>query len=84
MPHPGFPTDLQAPFMALMCLADSSSTITENLFENRFLHVPELVRMGAKVKLEGHSAIISGNCKLQGAQVQATDLRAERHSFGRA
>lgn len=76
LPHPGFPTDLQAPFMSLLCLADGNSTLTENLFENRFLQVPELARMGAKIRLEGHSAIITGNIHFQGAQVRATDLRA--------
>lgn len=76
LPHPGFPTDLQAPFMSLLCLADGNSTLTENLFENRFLQVPELARMGAKIRLEGHSAIITGNMHFQGAQVRATDLRA--------
>lgn len=76
LPHPGFPTDLQAPFMSLLCLADGNSTMTENLFENRFLQVPELARMGAKIRIEGHSAIITGNMEFQGAQVKATDLRA--------
>lgn len=76
LPYPGFPTDLQAPFMALLCLAKGNSTIVETVFENRFTHVSELSRMGAKIKTEGHSAHIEGPAKLQGADVKATDLRA--------
>lgn len=76
LPYPGFPTDLQAPFMALLCLAKGNSTIVETVFENRFTHVSELSRMGAKIKTEGHSAHIEGSAKLQGADVKATDLRA--------
>ena len=75
-PHPGFPTDLQAQFMALMTQADGSSVITENIFENRFMHVPELVRMGAEIDVEGSCAFVNGNKKLKGAPVMATDLRA--------
>ncbi len=76
LPYPGFPTDLQAPFMALLCLAEGNSTILETVFENRFSHVSELNRMGAQIKIEGHSASISGTSKLQSADVKATDLRA--------
>ncbi|HIJ78841.1 MAG: UDP-N-acetylglucosamine 1-carboxyvinyltransferase [Desulfobulbaceae bacterium] len=76
MPYPGFPTDLQAQIMALMTLGDGLSVITENIFENRFMHVAELHRMGAQIKIDGHSAIVTGTGKLTGAQVMATDLRA--------
>jgi len=76
MPHPGFPTDLQAQFMALMCLADGISTISETIFENRFMHVQELVRMGADIRLDGRLAIVRGIEHLSGAEVMATDLRA--------
>ncbi len=76
LPHPGFPTDVQAQFMVLLTKAKGSSVVMETLFENRFMHVSELNRMGANIKLEGHSAIISGNLQLQGAHVKATDLRA--------
>ncbi len=76
LPYPGFPTDLQAPFMALLCLAEGNSTILETVFENRFSHVSELNRMGAQIKIEGHSATIKGTTKLQSADVKATDLRA--------
>lgn len=76
LPHPGFPTDLQAQFMVLLTQAKGSSVIMETLFENRFMHVSELNRMGATIKIEGHSAIVPGDVKLQGAQVKATDLRA--------
>ena len=75
-PHPGFPTDLQAQFMALMTRASGSSTITENVFENRFMHVPELTRMGADIKTRGKTAFIRGVPTLTGASVMATDLRA--------
>ena len=75
-PYPGFPTDLQAQFMVLMCLAQGLSVITENIFENRFMHVAELKRLGADIKIEGRSAIIRGVKKFTGAPVQATDLRA--------
>jgi UDP-N-acetylglucosamine 1-carboxyvinyltransferase len=76
LPYPGFPTDLQAQFMALLTRAEGTSVVMETVFENRFMHVSELNRMGASIKIEGHSAILSGDCKLQGAQVKATDLRA--------
>lgn len=76
MPHPGFPTDLQAQFMAMMCVADGTCTISETIFENRFMHVQELVRMGADIQLDGHIAIVKGMSKLSGAPVMATDLRA--------
>jgi UDP-N-acetylglucosamine 1-carboxyvinyltransferase len=75
-PYPGFPTDMQAQLMALMATASGASMITETIFENRFMHVPEMVRMGAKVNVHGSSAIVRGVPKLSGAQVMATDLRA--------
>ncbi|HWX13613.1 MAG TPA: UDP-N-acetylglucosamine 1-carboxyvinyltransferase, partial [Methylocella sp.] len=75
-PFPGFPTDLQAQFMALMTRAKGTSRITETIFENRFIHVQELVRLGAHIKLEGDSAVVEGVDELQGAPVMATDLRA--------
>ncbi len=76
MPYPGFPTDLQAQFMALMTRARGSSTITESVFENRMLHTQELARMGAHIKVEGNRAIVRGPAALSGAPVMATDLRA--------
>ncbi|MBN2372680.1 UDP-N-acetylglucosamine 1-carboxyvinyltransferase [bacterium] len=75
-PYPGFPTDMQAQFMALLSIARGVSLITENVFENRFMHVLELQRMGADIKLDGHTAIIKGVESLGGAPVMATDLRA--------
>lgn len=75
-PFPGFPTDLQAQFMALMTRAKGSSRITETIFENRFMHVQELARLGAKIRLDGDTAIVDGVEDLQGAPVMATDLRA--------
>jgi len=75
-PHPGFPTDMQAQFMAMMCLCDGASMITETIFENRFMHVPELNRMGANISVQDNSAIVRGVKKLKGAEVMATDLRA--------
>jgi UDP-N-acetylglucosamine 1-carboxyvinyltransferase len=75
-PHPGFPTDMQAQFMMLMCLARGEAVISETIFENRFMHVPELQRMGASVVLRGNSAVVQGVPKLYGASVMATDLRA--------
>jgi UDP-N-acetylglucosamine 1-carboxyvinyltransferase len=75
-PHPGFPTDMQAQFVALNCVAQGAGVVIENIFENRFMHVPELQRMGAKVELEGKSAVCDGISSLKGAQVMATDLRA--------
>jgi len=73
---PGFPTDMQAQFMSLLTVADGTSIITENIFENRFMHVPELNRMGAKISLIGNSATVVGVNELRGAEVMATDLRA--------
>jgi UDP-N-acetylglucosamine 1-carboxyvinyltransferase len=75
-PFPGFPTDMQAQFMALMAVADGASMITETIFENRFMHVPELCRMGADINVHGSSAIVRGVERLSGAPVMATDLRA--------
>ena len=75
-PYPGFPTDMQAQMMAMLSMADGASMITENIFENRYMHVPELVRMGANVSAQGRSAIVRGVDKLYGAEVMATDLRA--------
>ena len=76
LPHPGFPTDMQAQYMVLMTQATGTSTITENIFENRFMHVAELRRMGASVSESGRVAIVSGPSALSGAQLMATDLRA--------
>jgi UDP-N-acetylglucosamine 1-carboxyvinyltransferase len=75
-PYPGFPTDLQAQFMAMLTLAQGAGMVTETIFENRFMHVPELNRMGANITVHGHSAIVRGVEKLKGAEVMATDLRA--------
>jgi len=75
-PYPGFPTDLQAQMMALMTRAEGASMITETIFESRFMHVPELARMGANVTIHGESALVRGVPKLRGAEVMATDLRA--------
>lgn len=75
-PHPGFPTDMQAQFMVLNTLAQGASTITETIFENRFMHVPELIRMGAHLSIQGNSVHCMGVDHLKGAQVMATDLRA--------
>jgi UDP-N-acetylglucosamine 1-carboxyvinyltransferase len=75
-PHPGFPTDMQAQFMALMCRAHGRSVLTETIFENRFMHVPELARMGAEIETRGNVAIVQGVHALGGASVMATDLRA--------
>jgi len=75
-PYPGFPTDMQAQFMALMTIADGASVISENIFENRFMHVSELLRFGADITVEGNSATVKGVKKLSGAPVMATDLRA--------
>ena len=76
MPYPGFPTDMQPQFMALLSVARGTSVIVETIFENRFMHVPELRRMGAEIKIEGRVAIIKGKSHLEGAVVEATDLRA--------
>ena len=75
-PYPGFPTDMQAQFTALNCVAEGTGTITESVFENRFMHVLELQRMGAQVKLEGNTAITTGVDRLTSAPLMATDLRA--------
>lgn len=75
-PHPGFPTDMQAQIMAMMTMTEGASTITETIFENRFMHVPELIRMGANIQIQDRSAIVRGVEKLNGAHVMATDLRA--------
>jgi len=75
-PYPGFPTDEQAQFMAAMCVADGRSVIRETIFENRFMHAPELMRMGAKIDLRGNEAVVTGVENLRGAPVMATDLRA--------
>jgi UDP-N-acetylglucosamine 1-carboxyvinyltransferase len=75
-PYPGFPTDLQAQIMALLTVADGTSVVKEKIFENRFMHVPELGRMGADVRIDGDTATVRGVEKLKGAQVMATDLRA--------
>ena len=76
MPHPGFPTDMQAQFVTLNAVAQGTGVITETIFENRFMHVPELQRMGANIDLEGNRALTAGSSELRGAQVMATDLRA--------
>lgn len=76
LPYPGFPTDMQAQFVSLMSVANGNSIVVETIFENRFLYVPELVRMGANIKIDGRSAVIEGKSKLNGAKVKATDLRA--------
>jgi UDP-N-acetylglucosamine 1-carboxyvinyltransferase len=75
-PHPGFPTDMQAQFMALDCIADGVGVINETIFENRFMHVQELLRLGADIRVDGHAAVVRGVEKLGGAPVMATDLRA--------
>jgi UDP-N-acetylglucosamine 1-carboxyvinyltransferase len=75
-PYPGFPTDMQAQIMALMCVAEGASVISENIFENRFMHVAELLRFGADIVIEGSTATVKGVKKLSGAPVMATDLRA--------
>ena len=76
LPYPGFPTDMQSQMMALLCHAKGSSIIVENVFENRFQVVDELKRMGARIKVEGHTAVVEGGARLLGAKVRATDLRA--------
>jgi UDP-N-acetylglucosamine 1-carboxyvinyltransferase len=75
-PYPLFPTDMQAQFMALNCVADGTSNLAETIFENRYMHVPELIRMGANIKIDGNLATVHGVSKLQGTTVMATDLRA--------
>lgn len=76
LPYPGFPTDLQSPMMSLLCLARGTSLIVENVFENRFQVADELKRMGARIRVKGHTAVVEGGVKLFGAQVKASDLRA--------
>jgi UDP-N-acetylglucosamine 1-carboxyvinyltransferase len=75
-PFPGFPTDLQAQMMALLCFAEGTSVLEERIFENRFMHAPELMRMGARIEVHGGTATVHGVEKLKGAPVMATDLRA--------
>jgi UDP-N-acetylglucosamine 1-carboxyvinyltransferase len=75
-PHPAFPTDMQAQFMALNCIADGVAVINETIFENRFMHVNELMRLGADIRVDGHTAVVRGVERLSGAPVMATDLRA--------
>jgi UDP-N-acetylglucosamine 1-carboxyvinyltransferase len=75
-PYPAFPTDMQAQFMAMLCLADGTSALTETIFENRYMHVPELARMGADIEVRGRTAVVRGVAGLTGAPVMATDLRA--------
>ncbi|HEY0973127.1 MAG TPA: UDP-N-acetylglucosamine 1-carboxyvinyltransferase [Solimonas sp.] len=76
MPHPGFPTDMQAQFMALNCLAEGVGIIKETIFENRFMHAVELLRLGADIQIEGNTAVVTGKERLQAAPIMATDLRA--------
>ena len=76
MPYPGFPTDMQAQFMAMLAVAEGTSVVTETVFENRFMHVDELVRMGAQIRVDGRTATVEGGRSLMGAAVRATDLRA--------
>ena len=75
-PYPGFATDMQAQLMAMLCLAEGSTVLTETIFENRYMHVPELNRMGAHIETKGRTAVVHGVGKLNGAEVMATDLRA--------
>jgi UDP-N-acetylglucosamine 1-carboxyvinyltransferase len=75
-PHPAFPTDMQAQFMAMNCVADGVGVINETIFENRFMHVNELLRLGADIRVDGHTAVVRGVDHLSGAPVMATDLRA--------
>lgn len=76
LPYPGFPTDMQAQFMAMLTISSGTSVVTETVFENRFMHVDELRRMGAKIKIDGRTSVVEGQEKLTGCQVKATDLRA--------
>ena len=76
LPYPGFPTDMQAQFMAMLTISSGTSMVTETVFENRFMHVDELRRMGAKIKIDGRTSVVEGTDKLTGCQVKATDLRA--------
>src|SRR5690606_22203233 len=75
-PYPAFPTDMQAQFMALNCVAEGVGVISETIFENRFMHVNELLRLGADIQIDGHTAVVRGVQRLSGAPVMATDLRA--------
>ena len=75
-PFPGFPTDLQAQMMVLLCTAEGTSVLEEKIFENRFMHAPELTRMGAEIEVQGGTATVTGVKRLKGAPVMATDLRA--------
>jgi UDP-N-acetylglucosamine 1-carboxyvinyltransferase len=75
-PYPGFPTDMQAQFMALATIADGTATVTETIYENRFMHALELQRLGADITIQGNTAVVRGVERLQGATVMATDLRA--------
>ena len=75
-PYPGFPTDLQAQYMSMMCVAEGTSMITENIWENRFMHCGELMRMGANIRIQGKSSLVTGVPHLSGAPVMASDLRA--------
>ena len=74
--YPGFPTDMQAQFMAINCIADGTATVTETIFENRFMHVNELVRLGARIQIDGRRSVVQGVARLSGASIMATDLRA--------
>jgi UDP-N-acetylglucosamine 1-carboxyvinyltransferase len=74
--YPAFPTDMQAQFMAVNCVAEGTATISETIFENRFMHVNELLRLGADIRIDGHTAVVQGVPQLSGANVMATDLRA--------
>jgi UDP-N-acetylglucosamine 1-carboxyvinyltransferase len=76
MPYPGFPTDMQAQFMAMIATSEGTGMVTETVFENRFMHVDELKRMGANIKIDGRTSVVEGVPKLTGCQVKATDLRA--------
>ena len=76
VPHPGFPTDMQAQFMTMNCFAEGTASVTETIFENRFMHVPELMRLGARISIDGHTAMVEGVPSLTGATIMATDLRA--------
>ena len=76
LPHPGFPTDVQAQFMAMLTICNGTGVVTETVFENRFMHVAEFNRMGANIKIEGRTAVVEGVDQLNGAKVNATDLRA--------
>jgi UDP-N-acetylglucosamine 1-carboxyvinyltransferase len=75
-PYPGFPTDMQAQFMAMDCIARGTASVTETIFENRFMHAQELQRLGADIEIHGNTALVKGVERLQGAKVMATDLRA--------